>query len=65
MSVDGHCDSAFLSVRDDFERNFRERGEVGASVCVIIDGKAVVDLWGGVADRHSGRPWEKDTIGLV
>ena len=45
--------------------NFAERGEVGASVCVMIEGRIVVDLWGGLADRHTGRPWERDTIGLV
>ncbi len=62
MTIDGTCDPAFAALREEFERNFRERGEVGASVCVIVDGRTVVDLWGGVADR---RPWGRDTIGLV
>lgn len=65
MNIDGACDERFRAVRDEFERNFAERGEVGASVCVIIEGRTVVDLWGGVADRHRERPWEKDTIGCV
>jgi CubicO group peptidase (beta-lactamase class C family) len=65
MSVAGWCDARFSLVRDEFERNFGERGEVGASVCVVADGRAVVDLWGGLADRHGGRPWERDTIVLV
>jgi CubicO group peptidase (beta-lactamase class C family) len=65
MDIHGHCDARFQGVRAEFERNFRERGEVGAAVCVVLDGHAVVDLWGGVADRHSQRPWESDTIGLV
>jgi CubicO group peptidase (beta-lactamase class C family) len=65
MTVQGFCDRRFHAVRDEFERNFAERGEVGASVCVTLDGEPVVDLWGGVADRHTGRPWERDTIGLV
>src|SRR5262249_5046498 len=41
------------------------RGEVGASVCVIHDGQVVVDLWGGLADRRAGTPWQRDTIGVV
>src|SRR4051794_31461588 len=64
MDIHGHCDPRFQNVRTEFERNFRERGEVGASVCVLADGRPVVDLWGGAADRH-GRPWQRDTLGLV
>lgn len=65
MTIHGTCDPRFHVVRDEFARNFAERGEIGASVCVIHDGQAVVDLWGGVADRKTQRPWEADTIGLV
>ena len=65
MAIDGTCDPAFGAVREEFERNFRERGEVGASVCVAVGGETVVDLWGGVAERASGRPWGRDTVGLV
>jgi CubicO group peptidase (beta-lactamase class C family) len=63
--IQGDCDGRFASVRDEFARNFVERGEVGASVCVMLEGRIVVDLWGGVADRHTRRPWERDTISLV
>ena len=63
--VQGVCDSRFESVRREFERNFAERGEVGASVNITIDGKSVVDLWGGLADPASGRAWEKDTTVVV
>ncbi|HEY7158155.1 MAG TPA: serine hydrolase domain-containing protein [Gemmataceae bacterium] len=65
MATQGVCDARFHSIRGEFERNFAERGEVGASVCVTIDGRVVVDLWGGFAERHTHRPWERDTIGLV
>jgi CubicO group peptidase (beta-lactamase class C family) len=65
LPVQGECHPRFQAVRDEFERNFCDRGEVGASVCVIHEGVAVVDLWGGTAERRSGRPWERDTIGLV
>jgi CubicO group peptidase (beta-lactamase class C family) len=51
-------------VREEFERNFAERGEVGASVCVTLDGEPVVDLWGGTADRD-GRAWAEDTVSVV
>jgi CheY-like chemotaxis protein len=65
MNFQGMCDARFGAVREEFARNFAERGEVGASVCVVVEGRTVVDLWGGLADRHTGRPWERDTLGLV
>jgi CubicO group peptidase (beta-lactamase class C family) len=65
VAVEGTCSEAFSAVREEFDRNFAERGEVGASVAVTVDGETVVDLWGGVADRATGRPWERDTIGIV
>jgi len=65
MGVQGTCDGRFSEVEEQFERNFAQRNEVGASVCVAVDGETVVDLWGGVADASTGREWERDTIGVV
>src|SRR6266511_4219915 len=61
MSTQGTCEPRFERVREEFERNFAERGEVGASVCVTLDGQTVVDLWGGTA--RPDQPWAQDTIG--
>ncbi len=52
-------------MQEEFERNFTERGELGAAVCIVVEGEPVVDLWGGVADPASGRAWERDTVVLV
>lgn len=65
MEVQGSCDPKFQQVRQEFERNFRERGEVGASVCVKVRGETVVDLWGGVARTDTQTPWTADTISIV
>jgi CubicO group peptidase (beta-lactamase class C family) len=65
MGIQGTCDDRFSEVREQFERNFSERGEVGASVCVTVEDNTVVDLWGGLADSATGREWERDTIGVV
>ncbi|KOX18770.1 hypothetical protein ADK67_35020 [Saccharothrix sp. NRRL B-16348] len=59
MTVEGTCADEFAEVRAEFERNFAERGELGAGVHVTVDGETVVDLWGGDA---GGRPWTEDTI---
>jgi CubicO group peptidase (beta-lactamase class C family) len=65
MTVQGDCHPRFAAVREEFERNFRERGEVGASVCVTHEGATAVDMWGGFADRNGQQPWQRDTITLV
>jgi CubicO group peptidase (beta-lactamase class C family) len=62
IEIHGQCDPAFGRVRDAFARNFAEHQEVGAAVCVYSRGKPVVDLWAGVADPQTGRPWERDTL---
>lgn len=56
-----HCDPRFSRVREVFERQLADGSELGAAFAVHLDGELVVDLWGGVADRHTGRPWEHDT----
>ena len=58
----GTCDARFASVRGAFETNFVERGEIGGAVCVAVDGKVVVDLWGGWADVARTRPWQADSL---
>jgi CubicO group peptidase (beta-lactamase class C family) len=65
MAVEGVCDSRFRLVREEFEANFAHRGELGASVCVWLDGETVVDLWGGVAQRSTNTPWRHDTLCVV
>jgi CubicO group peptidase (beta-lactamase class C family) len=65
MDVQGHCDERFADVGREFERNFDERGELGASVAVTVGGETVVDLWGGHADPDRSRTWDKDTLCVV
>jgi CubicO group peptidase (beta-lactamase class C family) len=60
----GRVEPGFDEVRTEFGRNFTERGDVGASLAVYVDGRPVVDLWGGVADPVSGTAWTEDTVAL-
>jgi len=62
VAVEGSCDRRFAPVRDAFWDNFRERGEVGAAVCVMAGGRVVADLWGGWADPGCARRWQPDTL---
>ena len=59
--VEGTVDPRFGPVRDVFAANF-ERGELGAGCAVVVEGRVVVDLWGGFADLDRTRRWQRDTL---
>lgn len=42
-----------------------EPDPLGAAVAVYVDGELVVDLYGGVADRRTGRAWAADTLAIT
>ncbi|MCB0033304.1 MAG: beta-lactamase family protein, partial [Anaerolineales bacterium] len=60
--VQGEVAAGFEGVRAEFERNFSERKELGAAVAVYYRGQKVVDLWGGIADHTTKRPWTAETM---
>src|SRR4051794_14775890 len=61
-TINGECDAAFDEARALMSDSIDSGEDVGASLCVIHEGRTIVDVWGGVADVASGRPWERDTI---
>ncbi len=63
--IQGQCDPCFTAVRQAFAENFEKRGDVGAAVCVYVEGKPVVDLWGGYANAARTRPWDHNTVASV
>jgi len=60
--IEGNCDARFERVRSAFAANFSDRGEDGAAIAVMVDGRLVVDLWAGFTDRARSKPWHRDTI---
>ncbi|KAF4448735.1 hypothetical protein F53441_7902 [Fusarium austroafricanum] len=60
--VHGTCDPEFKAVRDLLERYIESGEELGASITINIDGKEVVDIWGGYKDEAKTQPWEENTI---
>jgi CubicO group peptidase (beta-lactamase class C family) len=63
--IHGFVSNGFEPVREAFAENFRKRREIGAACCVYHQGNKVVDLWGGIRNKETGEPWEKDTMALV
>ncbi len=60
--VEGFCDSRFEHLRDAFAALFEADDERGAALCVVVDGRPVVDLFAGHADEARTRPWQRDTL---
>ena len=63
--VEGHVSRGFEAVREVFAENFAQRGELGGACCAYYRGEKVVDLWGGIRNKRTGEPWERDTMVLV
>ncbi len=49
-------------VQEAVDAAIREGGEIGLQVAAYVDGKLVVDVWGGLADETTGRKVNDDTI---
>ena len=60
--ITGLCPDRFARVRDTFEANFQDGGELGARFSFAIDGEIVVDLMGGFADRKREVAFGPDTL---
>ena len=61
----GFVAPGFEEVRAEFERNLRERGEIGAAVAAYWRGEKVVDLWGGLRIPGGTALWNEDTMVIV
>jgi CubicO group peptidase (beta-lactamase class C family) len=65
VNIDGWTAPGFEAVRDVFTANLTQGLDVGAGFAAYHRGVKVVDLWGGIADVDTGRPWEEDSVILV
>jgi CubicO group peptidase (beta-lactamase class C family) len=62
VDISGMCKPGFEPVREAFAANFAERGEIGASVAVVVGNEPVVEIWAGWADPGRTRAWQSDTL---
>jgi CubicO group peptidase (beta-lactamase class C family) len=65
FGIQGHVSRGFESVREAFTENFVQRRESGGACCVFRHGEKVVDLWGGIRNKQTGEPWDRDTMVVV
>jgi CubicO group peptidase (beta-lactamase class C family) len=60
----GSYDIGFEEVADAF-RLILANASGGGAVSIWLDGRAVVDLAGGLSDLRTGRPWDTGTAALI
>lgn len=64
-TITGLVAPGFEAVRDAFASNFEQGHELGAAFCAHVEGRKVVDLFGGSFDRAGSRPYGSETLQLV
>jgi CubicO group peptidase (beta-lactamase class C family) len=62
VEVQGNVDARFEAVRGALAEQLESGNELGASIVVDIDGRTVVDIWGGWCDVAHRTPWTEHTI---
>lgn len=62
--ISGGVHPDFIAVARTFAANFTDREELGASLCVSVNGTRVIDLFGGKT-APAGPRWKEDTISVV
>jgi CubicO group peptidase (beta-lactamase class C family) len=65
MEIHGQVEAGFEGVRDAFGRNFVEHGDVGAAFALHVEGRKVVDIWGGTTSPGGTDPYGQDALQLV
>ena len=60
--IQGFCDERFAGVRDVLSANLDTGADLGASVAITIEGKPIVDMWGGWVDQAKTKAWSENTI---
>lgn len=64
-AIHGAVAPGFEPVRDAFASAFADKPDMGAALAVRHRGEPVVDLWGGIADERTGRPWAEETPSVI
>ncbi len=65
IEINGFVEQGFEKIKDEFIDNFTKREDVGAACSIYVEGKKVVDLWGGFKDLEKKLKWQEDTLQLI
>ena len=65
IPIKGNCHEDFQEVAEVFAQNFDKYGELGSSVCVVVDGEITVDLWAGHKNEERTDEWDENTLSVA
>ena len=59
--INGYCEEKYIPVRKIFEDYFLKQEEIGASFAIYKEGKALIDLYGGLKNKNNIN-WDENSI---
>ncbi len=65
VPIKGNYHEDFQEVAETFAQNFDKYGEIGSSVCVVVDGEITVDLWAGHKNEKRTEEWDENTLSVA
>ena len=65
VQIYGKCHDDFQEVVELFVQNFDIYSEVGSSLCVVVDGEIIVDIWGGHTTEQRTEQWNEETLSVA
>jgi len=65
VPIKGSCHKDFQEVAETFAQNFVKYREIGASICIVVDGETTVDLWAGYKNEQRTNKWDKNTLSVA
>ena len=65
VPIKGSCHKDFQKVAEAVAQNFTKYREIGAAVCVVVDGETTVDLWAGYKTEQRIDEWDRNTLSVA
>src|SRR5574341_1809548 len=61
----GNVSSRFEPVREILEKQLADGRQLGVALAIYHRGEPVMDVWDGIADETTGKPWERETEAVI
>jgi len=59
------CHKDFQEVAETFAQNFDKHKKIGSSICVVVDGEIIVDLWARYKNEQRTDEWIENTLSVA
>lgn len=65
ITIGGKFEERFAEVASEFAQIIESSSVAGCALSIWHEGRSVVDLWGGVSERNSSRPWSARNAAVI